>query len=57
MKTSYYAPRRIIKANHSEVIIRLSEVYSILISRKYEMHVIFIDKEYVTSVIYKSSLI
>ncbi len=56
-KTSYYASRRVVRANRSEDIIRLSEVHSILVSRKCEVHVTPKVKDYATLIINKSKLI
>ncbi len=57
METSCYAPRRIIRANHSESIIRLSEMHLTLISRKHKMHVTLKDKDYAILIVCKNSLI
>jgi len=48
MKTFCYTPRRIVRANHSEVIVRLNEVRSTLVSEV---------KDYATLVVCKNSLI
>ncbi len=57
MKISYYVPRRVIRANHSESIIRPSEMHLTLVNRKYEMYIIPKDKEYIILIDCKSSLI
>ena len=56
METSCYAFRRVVRANHSESIVKLSEVHSTLVSRKYEMHVTLKVKDYATPIISKSKL-
>jgi len=56
VKTSCYTLRRVVKANHNEIIVRLSEVRSILVSRKCKMHVTPEVKDYTTLVICKNSL-
>ncbi len=53
----YYTSRRVVKANHNKVIVRLSEMRSILISRKHKIHVIPKVKDYATSIVCKSRLI
>ncbi len=54
---SCYAPRRVIRANRNESIVRLSKVCSILISRKCEVYIIPEVKDYATPVVCKNSLI
>ena len=56
METSCYAFRRVVRANHSESIVKLSEVRSTLVSKKYEVHVISEVKDYATLVVCKNSL-
>ena len=56
METSCYIFRRVVRANYSEVIVRLNEVRSTFISRKSEVHVIPKVKNYVIPVICKNSL-
>ena len=56
MKTSCYIFRRVVKANHSESIVRSSEMHSILISKKCEVHVTSEVKDYATPVVCKISL-
>ena len=56
-ETSCYASRRIIRANHSKSIVKLSEVHSTLVSRKHEVHVTLKVKDYATPIISKSKLI
>ncbi len=56
METSCYAFRRVVRANHSEVIVRPSEVRLIFISRKYEVHITPEVKDYATPVVCKNSL-
>ncbi len=53
---SYYAPKRVIRINHSEVIIRSSKVHSTLISSKHEVHITSKVKDYAIPVVYKSKL-
>ena len=57
VKTFCYASRRVVRANHSESIVRPSEVRSTLISKKREVHITPEVKDYVTLVVYKNSLI
>ncbi len=58
VETSCYTPKRVIRANYSEVIVRLSEVRSTFVSEvKYEVHVTSKVKDYATSVVCKNSLI
>ncbi len=52
-----YAPRRIVRTNHSKVIVSLSKVHSTLVSRRCEVHVIPEVKDYTTPVVCKSNLI
>ncbi len=54
MKISCYTPRRVIKANQSEDIIRPSKVHTTLVSRKYEVYVILKIKDYTTLIVSKS---
>ncbi len=55
-KISYYAPRRVIRANYSKSIIRLSEVCLILINRKREVHITPKVKDYATPIVCKNNL-
>ncbi len=55
-KISCYTSKRVVRTNCSEVIVRLSEVYSIFISRKYEMHITSEVRDYTTPVVCKNSL-
>ena len=56
-KKSYYASRRVVRINHSENIIRLSEMYLIFIKEvKCKVHVTFEIRDYTTSVVYKNNL-
>ncbi len=58
MKTSCYAFRRVIRANCNEVIVRLSEVYSTLVSKvKHKVHITLEVKDYAIPVVCKNSLI
>ncbi len=57
MKTSCYAPKRVVRVNCSESIVRLSEVRLTLISKKCEVHITLEVKDYAIPVISKSSLI
>ncbi len=50
-------PRRVVRANHSESIVRSSEVHSILEVSKREVLVTPKDRDYATPVVCKSSLI
>ncbi len=57
METYCYAPRRVVKANHNNLIIRPSEVHSTLINEiKCEVHVISEVKDYAILVVCKNSL-
>ncbi len=57
MKKSYYASRRVVKANHSESIVRLSEVHLILVREvKREVYVTLEVKNYIIPVVCKNSL-
>ena len=49
-------PRRVVRTNRSESIVKPSEVYSTLISRKCEVYVIFEVKDYATLIVYKNNL-
>ncbi len=48
--------KRVIRANHSESIVRLSEVYSTLEVRKWEVLVTPKVRDYATLIVYKNSL-
>ena len=56
MKTSYYASKRVIRANRSKSIVRPSKVHSPLVISKQEVLVIFEVRDYVIPVICKNSL-
>ncbi len=56
MENSCYTFRRVVNANCNEVRVRSSKVHSILVSRKYEVHIISKNKEYITPIVYKSKL-
>ncbi len=56
MKISCYIPKRVIRTNHNEAIIRPSEIRSTLVSRKREVHVISEDKDYTTLIVSKSKI-
>ncbi len=56
VKISYYTPRRVVRVNCSESIIRSSKVCSTLISRKRNMHIIPEVKDYAILIVCKSSL-
>ena len=49
-------PRRVVRANHSESIVRLSEVYSTLVVRKQEVLITSEVRDYATLVADKNSL-
>ncbi len=49
-------PRRVVRANCSESIVRPSEVHSTLIVRKWEVLVTLEVRDYATPVVYKNSL-
>ena len=49
-------PRRVVRANRSERIVRLNKVHSIFVVRKWEVLIIPEVKDYATSVICKNSL-
>jgi len=49
--------QRVVRVNCNESIVRLSEVHSILVNRKHEMHVISEVRDYTTPVVCKNSLI
>jgi len=58
VETSYYAPRRVVRVNHSENIIRPSEVHSALISKvKCEVYITPEVRDYAILVVCKNSLI
>ncbi len=57
METFCYAPRRVVRANCSDSIIRLNEMHSTLISRKREVHITFEVKDYAILIVSKNSLI
>ena len=48
--------RRVVRANHSESIIRLSEMHSTLVVKKWEVLVIPEVRDHATSVVCKNSL-
>ncbi len=50
------ASRRVIKANHSESLVRTSEICSTLVNRKCEVHITPEVKDYTTLVVCKSNL-
>jgi len=56
VETSCYAPRRVVRANCSEEIVRPSEVHSTLVSRKCEVYIIPKVKDYIIPVVCKSSV-
>ncbi len=56
MEISYYIFRRVVRANRSESIVRSSEMHSILISKKCEVHITPEVKDYATPVVCKISL-
>ncbi len=56
MKNLITHPRRVVRANHSESIVRLSEVHSTLVVSKWEVFVTPEVKDHVTSVVSKNSL-
>ncbi len=57
MEKSCYVPRKVVRANHSKSIIRLSEMHSTLISEvKHEMYVTPEVRDYATLVVCKNSL-
>ncbi len=56
MKISCYISRKVVKANHSESIVRLSEIHSIIVIRKHEMHITPEVKDYTNPVVCKNSL-
>jgi len=56
VEISYYAFRKVVKINHSESIVRPSEVRSTFISRKRKVHITLEVKNYATLIVYKSSL-
>src|SRR6266542_2916791 len=56
VKTSCYALRRVVRANHSESLIRSSKVHLILVSGKHEMYITPEVKDYATPVVCKNSL-
>ena len=49
-------PRRIVRANHNESIVRLSEVHSTLEVKKWEVLITPEVRDYTISVVYKKSL-
>ncbi len=49
-------PRRIVRANHNESIVRLSEVHSTLEVKKWEVLITPEVRDYATPVVYKNSL-
>ena len=56
VEISYYAPRRVVRANHSKSIVKLSEVHSILIVKEQEVLVTPEVRDYATLIICKNSL-
>ncbi len=56
MKNLVTHPRRVVRANHSESIVRLSEVHSTFVVSQREVLVTPEIKDYAISVVYKNSL-
>ncbi len=56
MKISCYAPRRVVKANHSKSIVKPSKVHSTLVSRKCEVNITPEVKDYTIPVVCRNSL-
>jgi len=51
VKTFCYTSKRVVRANHNEPIVKLSEVYLILISEKYEVYITPEVKNYAIPVV------